>query len=500
MMLTLDQVNVLHRSGRFEHAEAGYREVLALEPNSYDAQYGLGVLLLQVGRATEALPYLQGALALRPRDASVLNALGGAYLQTDSVDAACVAFETVVQAEPNNAKALANYGTALLRQNDATRAINALESASELAPSNGDILYNFSRALRADGRLREALQINGKAIDCLEQSDATNHLIAEANLHRAQIHLQEGRFLEGWASFDWRMKTSGFRGAEALSTLPVWDGADLSSGALLVWTEQGPGDEILYASMISDVEPRASRIIVACTNRLVPIFARSFPFAEVVSHERTASDSELRAQVSAQLAAGSLGQFVRQSEATFPERQSYLRAGAEKVSALHQRYKRLADGKPLIGLSWRSGNPHLGVSKSVALTELTRVAVATDATFVDLQYGDTQQDRKDAAEAGLDLLHDDQVDSMVDLDAFVAQVAAMDLVITVSNTTAHVAGALGIPCWTLVSKGSGQFWYWFLDRSDSPWYPSMRLFRQTEPGDWQAPLDGVKAALQRWEP
>ena len=149
-----------------------------------------------------------------------------------------------------------------------------------------------------------------------------------------------------------------------------------------------------------------------------------------------------------------------------------------------------------IGLSWRSGNPRFGTAKSLALTDFEPVLETPNSVFIDLQYGDTTDERGALERScGRTLHHDTDIDSLADLDAFAAQVAAMDLVITASNTTAHMAGALGVPCWVLVPTGPGLLWYWFLDRSASPWYPSPRLFRQAAPGDWAPVVQQVNAAL-----
>lgn len=500
MSLTLDQVNILHRSGRLEEAEAGYRALLAMENTTPELLLGLGVLLLQTKRASEAATHLQKAVDLKPNDAGLLNALGASQLQTGTLAEALKSFEKATSLEPEDVPALANLGVVRLRLNMAPEAVEAHERAAEIDPGNCDNLYNLSQALRASERFDGAEQVARRAIGCFEKMATGAPQYADAQHNLAQILLQTGRLDEGWAHFDWRMATSSFRGADVFRNSAEWNGEPLSDGTLLVWTEQGPGDEVLYASMIADLEGMAPHVVIACTQRLVALFERSFSFAHVVSHDDLLSGNADTGAISAQVAVGSLGQCVRSSFESFPNRKSFLVVDPAVAEQFRKRYREQSPERPVIGLSWRSGNPQYGGAKSLPLADLVRVLGQTDATFIDLQYGDTTSERAAAVSDGFHLDSDKEIDPLGDLDAFAAQVAAMDLVITVSNTTAHFAGALGVPCWALIPSGSGQFWYWFLDREDSPWYPSLRLFRQSVPGDWTSVLSDLHAALSEWQP
>jgi hypothetical protein len=173
----------------------------------------------------------------------------------------------------------------------------------------------------------------------------------------------------------------------------------------------------------------------------------------------------------------------------------FLQADAAISAAYRSRLGGLAGGRPCIGLSWRSSNVAYGAQKSLALTDLAPLLQARpDLFWVDLQYGDTAAER---AAAGVELWRDPAVDPLQDLDAAASQVAALDLVITSSNTTAHLAGALGVPTWLLLpAPGFGLLWYWQLDREDSPFYPSVRCFRQAAPGDWGAVIAALAPALE----
>ncbi|MFC3678189.1 hypothetical protein [Ferrovibrio xuzhouensis] len=179
----------------------------------------------------------------------------------------------------------------------------------------------------------------------------------------------------------------------------------------------------------------------------------------------------------------------------------FLIADAGESARQRSRHDVLAGGRPRIGVAWRSGNADYGWHKSLRLADLAPVLRQRPVFWVDLQYGDTRTERTAlAAEHGVDLWHDDAVDPLADLDAVAAQIAALDLVISVSNTAVHLAGALGVPTWLLLPPpGYGLLWYWSVDRPDSPFYPAVRGFRQQDAAaGWGAVVAGVAEALDGW--
>ena len=203
---------------------------------------------------------------------------------------------------------------------------------------------------------------------------------------------------------------------------------------------------------------------------------RSFPTVHVAP--RTTTDL---GAFDFKFALADAARYLRPDFASFPQRESFLTADPQRVAAIKSR---LPQGRN-VGISWRSASPSTGAFKSMTLADWQPVLSVPGVRFHSLQYGDTAADIAAArARTGIEVVTDPTVDPLTDLDGFAAQVAAMDLVISVSNTTVHFAGGLGKPAWTLVPHGHGAHWYWFRDRADSPWYPRMKLFRQSAPGDW----------------
>jgi len=211
---------------------------------------------------------------------------------------------------------------------------------------------------------------------------------------------------------------------------------------------------------------------------MVPIFARSFPQAKVAGYENQAAPVTPAGACDYQISAPSLGQFVRQDVADFPRHTGYLKADPARTAALRARYEALAPSNRIVGLSWRSKNAVIGESKSADLSTWTGILTTPGVTFVNLQYGGCAADLSAVKEAlGVDIFHDGDVDPLKNMDDFFAQVAAMDAVVSTSNTTVHVAGALGVPTWLILMRGPVSMWYWFLTGEQSPWYPSVRIAR-----------------------
>jgi hypothetical protein len=262
-------------------------------------------------------------------------------------------------------------------------------------------------------------------------------------------------------------------------TQPRWSGERLD-GTLLVWGEQGLGDEILHASMVSDLIARTPSIVLEVEPRLVALFARSFPALRVV-----ALGTELYAgRFEAQEPLGSLGRRFRLRWEDFPRREhGHLVADAAPAQALRRRLA--GDGRAVIGISWVSKAPTGGASKSAKLADFAALLRVPGCRFVDLQYGDTAAERAALArELGITVERLPDIDNTNDIDGLAALMTACDAVVTVSNTTAHLAGALGRPTWVMVPHGHARIWYWFHDRDVSPWYPRTRVHRQRSGEPW----------------
>ena len=270
--------------------------------------------------------------------------------------------------------------------------------------------------------------------------------------------------------------------------MPGWTGEPID-GPLLVSGEQGLGDQILLASMLPDLAARVREVTVEVEPRLVPLFARSFPGLKVVAREAA---TFMTVPPLPTPAWASLGRYFRPDWQSFPFRENgYLRCDDDMSARLRAR---LADGRKVVGLSWSSKGARYGTSKSAQLRDFASVLRLPNCRFVDLQYGDTSAEREAVQrDLGVSVERLPDIDNRNDIDALASLICACDIVVTVSNTTAHLAGALGKETYLIVPSGRGRMWFWFRDRDDSPFYPRMRLKRK-QPGQPWAEIVGAVAA------
>jgi hypothetical protein len=262
----------------------------------------------------------------------------------------------------------------------------------------------------------------------------------------------------------------------------------------LIWAEQGVGDEILHTGMLADIVARGVQVMWECDRRLVPLIQRSYPSVEVVARTVPYDPRTMGADIGAHVPTGTIGNFVRRGAAEFPTRTRYLESDPARRAAFRARIN-LAPGEKLVGMSWLSKNRHFGASKSTTLADWGDILRTPGLRFVDLQYGDTAVERARHAAAGGQLIHLDDLDLKDDLDGLAALIDACDLVVTVSNTTAHIAAALGKPVWIMIASGIGKFWYWGFDGPSTLWYPSASLIRQEAGEDWGRVLGIIKQRI-----
>ena len=300
--------------------------------------------------------------------------------------------------------------------------------------------------------------------------------------------LMLGRLAEGWDEYEKRMKWNGIAGLIGNRRdfkLRFWQGEQLDNKAILVCGEQGIGDEIMFASCFNDLISMAGHVVIECDDRLANLMNRAFPAATVAGRYRD-SDAAWQARlprVDFRVSAGSLPRIFRRSPELFPKREGFLVPDTKRVHQWHERYKLLGAGLN-VGISWAGGKtPQERLSRSAPLEQWTTLLNIPGINFISLQYGDHADELAHVAKTTGAIIHNWQdSDPLIDMDDFAAKIAALDLVISIDNSTIHMAGALGIQTWALLPFVAE--WRWMLDRTDSPWYPTLKLFRQQIRDDW----------------
>jgi Flp pilus assembly protein TadD len=466
-----------HEAGALDQAEREYRRALTFNPDDATTHTNLGVALYAQGRIEEAVKFHRRAVSLEASSIG-FNNLGVALNALHRYPEAVEAYAKAVALDPENVKALSNYGDALTNSGRYAESVEQLYKALALAPDYAEAHSNLGMAYWGLGKLDQAV---ASFRVCL----ALQPNLAMARKNLGIVLLLRGQYAQGWQEYDWRWTAD--RIPLRPFPYPLWLGKPVD-GEVLIWGEQGPGDEILQASMIEDLVRFGVRVVWECDPRLAPLFQRSYPQVRIVPRDLAATD--MGPEVKAQLPAASLGHLLRPDVSRFPvQRRSFLKADAERAARYRAGFG-LRSGERLVGISWLSKNVVFGEKKSTALADWAEILRTPGCRFVDLQYGDTAAERAALTrDLGLTLEHVEGLDLRDDLDGLAALISACDLVVTVSNTTAHVAGALGVPVWIFVAAGGGKLWYWGTEDVEVPvWYPSARIIRQKRGEPWNVSL------------
>jgi tetratricopeptide (TPR) repeat protein len=475
---------VYHALGRLEEAAGCYQQAVILQPDLATAYYNLGTILQSQEKLDEAAICYERALFLQPNLPEAHYNLGNVFQAQDRLDEAIKSYERALAIEPAKYEALHNLGNAFQSQGKLDDAHRCYEQTLSIAPRYTKAHFSLATVFHAEGKLDEELKGYRAAL-------SLDPNFAGAAFAEALAQLFQAEFSSGWRGYECRWQMKEHTPPMRTYSQPLWTGEKLPSGKLLIWGEQGIGDEIMFAGLLPEVIRTGNRCILDCDARLKPLFERSFSNIEVVSSRASGCDPahNPEMQIAAHLPIGSLARLFRSDASAFGATQSpYLLVDSLERERFRAKY---ADGRRLVGIAWYTNNKRTGRIRSIDLTLLAPMLTQPDIRWVSLQYGDHDILQKQVA--GIPLLVDREVDQFSNIDRFAAQVAAMDLVITIDNSTAHLAGALGVPTWVLLPFASD--WRWLQDREDSPWYPSLRLFRQPSRGDWQSVLQRVERLL-----
>jgi tetratricopeptide (TPR) repeat protein len=515
----------LMNAGRHNEAQKICNDILKVRPDSFDAHNILGGIAFKTRKPNEAVAHFARVVELKPDHHEARLNLAKILFDLERWEDAERHYALLADTVDKNADVLTRCARVQLKLHKYDEAIRTYQKALDIHPSTDVVQTAIAEVYLKAGKIKDAedaytsvllrspefapalinlavvRDIQGHMDDVLELQEnviRTQPDHADAHYHHAQALLTRERFTEGWAEYTWRFRQPQTSTLHDKFDAPFWNGEPLQDKQLLIWTEQGPGDEILISSMIPDALALGARCTLVCSERLAPLFRRSFPDIDIVGREKILSGGESAVDATFQASLSHLGLQLRQDIDAFPVKNEYLKADSELAQELRVRYQ-AGTATPLVGISWRSANVLAGPEKSSALAAWANVLRVPNLRFVSLQYGNHQKEIADVkAATGTDIVVDSTIDPLIDMDRFAAQVAAMDLIISVSNTTVHVAGAQGRTVWTLVPSSVGRIWYWFLERTNSPWYSSMRLFRQGRNSGWGGTLDDVAQALSRW--
>jgi tetratricopeptide (TPR) repeat protein len=509
-----------HTSGDLDGAASYYLAVLRRSPDHFGANYHLGQIHLSTGDHHRALEYLQKAEAHVPEHAALDNNLGAAFFGLNRFEEAGAAFSTALAGGLNLTDVWQNAAMGLMRQGLQKLSPNEdlylpqlsqLESAAAYchkvlgeSPDSVQVLLllgviQSARLMYAGAALcfNKVLELQPDFVDAIvllasvqasqaqyqDSLDNYTRAIALKPDHpashsaRGRLLLKLGELTAGWPEYEWRNLEDQSLLASGVDRKPRWQGQSLEGKTLLVLPEQGLGDFVMFASCIDDLCKKASHVILVCEHRLQSLLVRSFPSLTT----RTTDQGQFKIDESEYdyyCTLGSLPVYLRLAEADFARKSAaYLVPDAAMRRHWLARYAELPSKRLNIGVCWRGGSDVEKQALRSVDYEFWMPMLSLSANFINLQSGKHHQQEGIAESNGETILYSwPDTDAVADIEDYVAQIAALDLVISVDCTTVHLAGALGIDCWVLL-PGENSEWRWMLDRTDSHWYQTLRLFR-----------------------
>jgi Flp pilus assembly protein TadD len=449
------------------------------------AHNNLAVVEERLGRHAAAAASYERAVSLSPSDERLYVNLGNARVRMGDLDGGEATYCRALELNPRRVEALSNLG--IIRQygrrpGEAARLFRRAIAVDPQYPVPHVNLANLAREAR---RFPAAIAAFRRVI---RQFPA----YGPAHLGLGVVHLQLCDFERGWAEYEWRFWSEQVTGTRS-SPGADWDGSPLAGRSILLRAEQAIGDQILFASIVPEVLGDAARVLIECDKRLVPLFTRSFPAADVLAFPyRGWRTRPRRSWPDVRAWLGTLPLHYRRSSAAFPRHNGFLTPDPGLVAKWTRRMQALGPALK-VGISWAGGSePYSRALRSIPLADWSPLLATPGVAFVNLQYGPARSDARHTPVR----VHDwPDADPVRDLDDFAAEIAALDLVVSIDNSTVHMAGALGQRVWTLVPYSAT--WRWPPGRQDSLWFPSMRVFQQRQPREWGLVLARVKTMLAR---
>ncbi|ANV91264.1 hypothetical protein AWQ24_11840 [Picosynechococcus sp. PCC 8807] len=471
--------NLFHRTNQLDQATTMFQAAVKQAPNAPGLQYNLGNAYLLQEKYDQAIACYDKALQLDPQDRNTWNNRGHAFMGLKQYDQAVASFQAILEFIPDDADSFSHIGTALQEQGKGPEAIQKLRYALQLKPDSIAIKYNLANLLQRNGFFLESIQFYREILQ-----QAPEH--KDANFNLGWVLLLIGELQEGWNHYEYRFSPQDL--SNRLLPTPMWQGEALQNKPLLLWSEQGFGDAIQFVRYVALCVDRGIDVILGTRNSLKRLFQKCLNVTVNVIDQDQLQGIDPNIHHCPLM---SLPYIFQSTETSIPQTIPYLTVPDISDSLILPRTK----GKK-IGLVWGSKieNQQMYRSKAIQLQEFIPVFQdlldTEQITLWSLQVGE------DAAQVQPFLSHSgifDLSSIITDFYDTAAIITQLDLVITIDTAVAHLAGALGKSVWVMLPHIPD--WRWQLEREDSPWYPTMRLFRQGIAGDWQGVFGQIYAAL-----
>jgi Flp pilus assembly protein TadD len=464
-----------HKAGRSDEARNLCSKILKRQPKNFDILNLFGVLHYQKQDYDAAMQYWKKAITINSSNAEVQHNLGLAFYKKGQFDEAMPYFKKAVQLNSFYSDAWNDLGSAVLQNGLYNEAVEYYRKALQCNPNHVNACYSLGTVLLTMGKYQESLHFFHRAISLKPD-------FPRAHFNLAFVLLLLADFKNGWKEYFWRWGTEEFRIPNWQQ--PIWDGADLTGKTLFIHVEQGFGDMIQIVRYIPMVADRGGKVILQCQKELLSLIKNVEGVEHIIALQEPLPVFDIHCPLLC------IPMIFDTDLDTIPAKIPYIKAEDLLVKRWRDRLGRSSAVK--VGLIWQ-GNPvhKRDRERSIAFEKLVALADIKGISFYSLQKEEGSGESRNPS-CGLKLI--DFMDEVQDFSDTAALIENLDLVISVDTSVAHLAGAMGKPVWTLLQYSPD--WRWMLDREDSPWYPTMRLFRQPSLGDWESVIERVNRELQ----
>ena len=460
--------------GKLESARKLFMEILNENEDDVYAMHGMALIARDMGRLPVAVELMKKALALEPRNPMISSNLGTIFEAMLEYDAALASYKNAIKWGLDDGIIHNNIGSVLSKLGRRTEALISFRKALKAGAEFPEAMSNMGTMLGDLGDFKQAAYYFRRALE-LDPEDSKTHHNFGINL------LTQGEWKEGWYHSEWRMFATNKGVPWRKFPQPLWNGNPFKGARLILYAEQGIGDELRYASMIPEAIARGGEIVLECAPRLVSLFQRSFPQTRVVPAKYWPAEDGIEPfDIACPL--GTLGRLFRNSNDSFPMHSGYLKPDPELVLMFKDRLKEFGPG-PYVGVSWRSGVQGAFRSEYYSMIEEMRPVLKVEGvTYVNLQYdADPEELAVVKSDFGIDLAVWDDVDLKMELDKAAALTSCMDLVLSPNTSVSVMAGALG--------KETIEFRPFpvpetYFKNGRCPWFPSVRFFTKRQSEKW----------------
>ena len=453
-------------------ADLIYKRLMTEENINNEIKYSYCSNLIKLNKVNEVILFLEKIQINDDKNDILTSLLGVAYFQLKNFELAKKNFLKAINLNKNNDNAYTNLGNCYFELGLIKQAEDSHNNSLKINPNNKMALNNLAALYFFKGDINNAEKFYTLSIN----SNQKNY---EAKYSLAQCQLAKLNYKEGWSNFDFRWLSHYFNSPIFQTNWPKFKIKSERKNVLL-WQEQGIGDQILFIRFLKDLIPIINNLYIEIDKRLHPIIKRLYP--NINFYNKALSIDETN--INSQLPLGDLGSFFVQDDSYFlKNNKSYITSDIKKNEELQSKLN--SKNKIKCGISWISKNKDIGLNKSLTLEMLKPILSISNISFIDLQYNDTNVERENFYKNnGIKIDKIKELDNFNDINGITSLIDICDFVITVSNSNAHLSGALGKETFLLLPKGKGKLWYWTSQNYKSVWYPSIQIIEQEEPGSW----------------